>query len=53
LTEPTQIAHAIGLQPDKIGQVVQLAFEELHRITILDEEGLTATAMAAYFSLRA
>jgi hypothetical protein len=46
----TRIARATGVHPEKICEVVQLALEELHRITIVDEKGPTAAVMEACFS---
>jgi hypothetical protein len=40
-----RIAKQTGLEPVKVGEVVQLALEELHRISIVDERGLTAAMM--------
>src|ERR1022692_4509218 len=49
----TRIARATGVEPKKVEEVVQLALEELHRITVIDEKGLTAAMMAARFSFGA
>jgi hypothetical protein len=46
----TRIAQATGVQPKKVDEVVQLALQELHRITIVDEKGPTAAVMEACFS---
>jgi hypothetical protein len=46
----TGIAEATGVQPQKVGDVVRLALEELHRLTIVDEKGPTAAVMEACFS---
>jgi hypothetical protein len=46
----TRIAQATGIQPEKVCKVVQLALQDLHRITIVDEKGLTAAIMEACFS---
>src|SRR5580765_2793649 len=46
----TRIAQATGVRPEKVCEVVQLALEELHRITIVDEKGPTAAVMEACFS---
>ena len=48
-----RISRATGVQPEKVGEVVQLALEELHRIAIVDEKGPTAAAMKACFSFGA
>jgi hypothetical protein len=45
-----RIAQSTGLQPEKVAEVVQLALEEIHRITIVDEKGPTAAVMEACFS---
>lgn len=46
----TQIAQVTGIQPEKVCEVGQLALQDLHRITIVDEKGLTAAVMEACFS---
>ena len=46
----TRIAQATAIQPEKVCEVVQLALEELQRITIVDEKGPTAAVMEACFS---
>jgi hypothetical protein len=46
----TRIAQATGIQPEKLREVVQLALEELHRITIVDEKGPTAAVIETCFS---
>lgn len=48
-----RIARTTGVQPDKVGEVLQLALEELHRIAIVDEKGPTAAAMETTFSFGA
>jgi hypothetical protein len=45
-----RIAQATGVEPGKVTEVVQLAFEELHRIAIVDEKGPTAAVIEACFS---
>jgi hypothetical protein len=44
-----QIAQATGVDQEKVPEVVQLALEELHRITIVNEKGPTAAIMEACF----
>jgi hypothetical protein len=46
----TRIAQATGVEPKKVDEVVQLALQEFHRITIVDEKGPTAAVMEACFS---
>lgn len=46
----TRIAEATGVQPQKVGDVVRLALQELHRLTIVDEKGPTAAVMETCFS---
>jgi len=41
----TRIAQATGIDPEKVHEVVRLALEELHRITIVDEKGPTAAVI--------
>jgi hypothetical protein len=48
----TRIAQATGIQPEKLREAVQLALEELHRVTIVDEKGPTAAVMEACFFVR-
>jgi hypothetical protein len=46
----TRIAQATSVQPEKVCEVVRLALEELHRISIIDEKGPTAAVMESCFS---
>jgi hypothetical protein len=46
----SRIAKATGMDAEKVTEVVRLAFEELHRISIIDEKGPTATVMETCFS---
>ena len=45
-----RITQSTGVQPEKVAEVVQLALEQLHRITIVDERGPTAAVVEARFS---
>jgi hypothetical protein len=45
-----QIGLATRLEPERVSEVVTLALEELHRLTIVDEKGPTAAVMEACFS---
>lgn len=45
-----RIGLAAGVEPEKVAQVVQLALESLHRITVVDKKGPTAAVMEACFS---
>jgi len=49
----TQISRSTGVPPEKVAGVVQLALQELHRISIIDEKGPTAAVMEACFSFGA
>lgn len=49
----TRIARGTAVPPEKVGEVVQMALEELHRIAIVDDKGPTAAAMAACFAFGA
>ena len=46
----TRIAQATDIHRGKVCEVVKLALEELHRISIIDEKGPTAAVMEACFS---
>jgi hypothetical protein len=46
----TRIAQATDIHLGKVCEVVKLALEELHRISIIDEKGPTAAVMEACFS---
>ena len=48
-----RIGTRTGVEPGKVCQVVQLAFEELHRLTIVGDKGPTDAAMEARFSFGA
>jgi tellurite resistance protein len=49
----TRIAQATGVDPEKVHEVVRLALEELHHITIVHEKGPTAAVMETCFSFGA
>jgi len=45
----SQIGQATGVDPGRVREIIQLALEELHRITIVHEYGPTAAMMEAAF----
>src|ERR1700730_18061217 len=45
-----RIARATDVRPEKVGEIVQSALEELHRISLVHEKGPTAAVMAACVS---
>jgi hypothetical protein len=45
-----KIGISTGMEPAKVAEVVQLALEELHRLTIVGDKGPTDAAMEACFS---
>ena len=46
----TRVGQATGIDPEMVCEVVHLALEELHRISIVDAKGPTAAVMEACFS---
>ena len=49
-TPLARIDRGTGISPDRVGEVVQVALEELHRIAAIEEEGPSASVMAACFA---
>jgi hypothetical protein len=46
----SRIAEKTGVQPTKVTEVVRLALEQLHRLSVVDEKGPTEAVMEACFS---
>ena len=46
----TRIAQDTGVNPEKVGDVIQHALEELHRMATVDQKDSTAAVMEACFS---
>jgi hypothetical protein len=49
----SRIGQTAGVEPEKVCEVVTLALEEFHRLTIVDEKGPTAAVMEACFAFGA
>jgi hypothetical protein len=49
----SRIGWTAGVEPEKVCEVVTLALEEFHRLTIVDEKGMMAAAMEACFAFGA
>lgn len=52
-TSLEEIAAKVGIEPEKVSEIVQLALEEFHRQAAVGEKGPTDAAMEACFSFGA